>query len=533
MARGHASFFSYKLSRPYPFRWFTPVVVVGGILLTALFSVLNYAANGYVLGSTFVADPNSTLAEKAWFEKPPLSYQSRLSASCQPANIAPGTQLTANSGLQYTLGNVWTDDGTGVVALPSLTYLNNSFTNCKFQGIQICLVNYDPESNGPHWTWKRDSSATVSIDRHVHLNLSITVKGALQMDPGKFGYEFLTAKRQTQASLWFGQLLMYVRSNGGIVPVQELTAFRWKNFNQILNQMAQVNETQTGIITGVGIYVAQNPGTSNTDESSVLQDDFMTSSDQTTGYAANYGIVGGSRVEIGNPPIVDTTIGEINVGRAVDYFAKSLYSFVLADLGQRFGPNVLADSGILDEFWTACSNEIFQDAGYGFAALDIMPMRSFDTLKNTTGPIGISKATLNAQYLCQIPHRKDTGSILVAVIVADLVLLQAAWKLFSWITTFWLEKKDPEAKFCSGCAAKLGPPLVGTEGGGVDRLRNSYEMSKGSFCGSRGSHYAKVLTTQVGTLAGDGAEEPTTQVRVLAGDSDEETLKFSTLHGPT
>jgi hypothetical protein len=45
----HKSIFSYGLSRPYPYRWFTWVVVVGGILAAALFSVLNVAADGYEL----------------------------------------------------------------------------------------------------------------------------------------------------------------------------------------------------------------------------------------------------------------------------------------------------------------------------------------------------------------------------------------------------------------------------------------------------------------------------------------------------
>ena len=224
MARDHVSYFRYNLSRPYPFRWFTPVVIVGGVVLTALFPVLNFAANGYVLGSQFVADPNSTLAEKAWFEKPPFSYQSNLSASCQPADIAPGTQLTAKSGFQYDLGSFWTEDEMGAVATsPSLTYPNNSFTDCEFQGIQIFLLNYDPESNGPFWNWDRDSSATVSFYDHnislqlirigicdfsidngqvpVYLNLSIIVKSNLQGSPADDGFGFLTAKKQTHASL--------------------------------------------------------------------------------------------------------------------------------------------------------------------------------------------------------------------------------------------------------------------------------------------------------------------------------------------
>lgn len=272
MARNHASYFSYNLSRPYPFRWFTPVAILGATVLTALFSVLNFAANGYVLGSKFVADPNTTLAEKAWFEKPPFSYQSRLSTSCQAANIAPGTQLAAKSGFQYELGSVWTEDATGnSVALPSLTYLNNSFANCDFQGVQIFLLNYDPVNNGPFWNWNRDSSATVSrririyqssankqaymtctIDNSqlpTYLNLSITVKSNLQGSPANDGFGFLKAKKETHASLWFGQFLMYEFQT---VAWPEVLAdwTRWLNFNQMLYQMAKVD---IALVTNSGI----------------------------------------------------------------------------------------------------------------------------------------------------------------------------------------------------------------------------------------------------------------------------------------
>ena len=163
MTKSHSSYFSYNLSRQYPFRWFTPIAIVGAIILTTLFSVLNFATNGYVLGSKFVADPNSTLAQKAWFEKPPFSYQSKLSASCEVASIQLGTILVAKSGFQYQLDNVWTVDETGASTnLPSLTYLNNSFASCDFTGVQVILKNNDPEANGPFWTWTEDSSAVVS-----------------------------------------------------------------------------------------------------------------------------------------------------------------------------------------------------------------------------------------------------------------------------------------------------------------------------------------------------------------------------------
>jgi hypothetical protein len=65
----HESIFTYPLSRPYPFRWYTPAVIVGTLCLLALFSYLNVAMSGYelVLQTTF--DPNATIAQhslKSW-----------------------------------------------------------------------------------------------------------------------------------------------------------------------------------------------------------------------------------------------------------------------------------------------------------------------------------------------------------------------------------------------------------------------------------------------------------------------------------
>ena len=41
--------FTYSLSRPYPYKWFTWVVIIGGICAIAFFSIVNLAANGYDL----------------------------------------------------------------------------------------------------------------------------------------------------------------------------------------------------------------------------------------------------------------------------------------------------------------------------------------------------------------------------------------------------------------------------------------------------------------------------------------------------
>ena len=49
MATMAESWITYSISRPYPYRWITPLVVVGGIVLLVLFSFLNFVSSGFYL----------------------------------------------------------------------------------------------------------------------------------------------------------------------------------------------------------------------------------------------------------------------------------------------------------------------------------------------------------------------------------------------------------------------------------------------------------------------------------------------------
>lgn len=41
--------------------------------------------------------------------------------------------------------------------------------------------------------------------------------------------------------------------------------------------------------------------------------------------------------------------------------------------------------------------------------------------------------------------------MLVAILIADLVFLQAAWKVLVWSTDGVVKRQDPAAMFCEGC----------------------------------------------------------------------------------
>lgn len=64
----YESFFTYNLTRPYPYKWFSWVVGLGGLGFLVFFSIVNLAANGYALNYVYTTDPNGTLSETRWFQ---------------------------------------------------------------------------------------------------------------------------------------------------------------------------------------------------------------------------------------------------------------------------------------------------------------------------------------------------------------------------------------------------------------------------------------------------------------------------------
>ena len=72
-----------------------------------------------------------------------------------------------------------------------------------------------------------------------------------------------------------------------------------------------------------------------------------------------------------------------------------------------------------------------------------------------TGIPRVWPATIITQYLCQVPKLKSVGSMIVSIIVADLVFLQALWLIVTFLITFFLERRHPQANYCDGCTKIL------------------------------------------------------------------------------
>lgn len=158
MAPKYSSRFRYTIERPYPFRWFTPLITVTGIAATVLFTFVNIAADGYVQSVIYTTNPNSTLEEHHWYLNAPWSWISTARSSCQSPGIAIGNSYyTSNQQTgSYTVTMMNTtlgpDDDAVYPGLQSKTlgttsYLNNTLHDCQMGDLMVSFTSQQPASS--------------------------------------------------------------------------------------------------------------------------------------------------------------------------------------------------------------------------------------------------------------------------------------------------------------------------------------------------------------------------------------------------
>lgn len=129
--------------------------------------------------------------------------------------------------------------------------------------------------------------------------------------------------------------------------------------------------------------------------------------------------------------------------RLLDAFAKSYYSAVMWDLNfdrSNAFANINATQYLTTTINTAIENTT------------IVP----NPILGSSDLVG-KPAQFEIQYICSVPRKKDMGSLIISVVVADIVLLSVFWKLLNWVTLRYLRRRDPTWNLCPGCLHHSGP----------------------------------------------------------------------------
>lgn len=451
----HASRFSYSVTRPYPFAWFTPVVLIGGTIALILFSILNLVSNGYYLQIQDATDPNKTVSENIWFKHWPSYLTSKVQPSCQTIGISSNAQFTTNqSGLTYTLTGVWQDGANGTTVLPSLTYQNNILSNCTVNAIEIDLESFDRLAMQIAYTqWGAQlygyttcsiatPSGTVSFNLTAGYNY---IPESVSWDNSTL-YTFLSPDKSHRASLWWGESLL---------------SMYWIYLIWTLQQIRE-NVPNGSVPLRKGTLYFEPDVAGNQQDKAIMSLDFFNLFSrflQDQPGQVIYPYYPSADPELSNSISALVAGNEYpNIWIPADSLAKSFYSAILTDLGQvSASPNVLTDTETLQAFTTNFSYIL----NYSQNA-NVRPgpaLENYNTLGASTGPLGTTPSVIFDKYICQVPMLKSTGNIIVSVLIADLVFMQALWQLLKLATEyFFLNKKrmGSDVNYCEGCSRQSG-----------------------------------------------------------------------------
>jgi hypothetical protein len=459
-----SSIFSYNLSRPYPFKWFTPVVFTSGVIAIVLFSLLNFVSNGYFLSVEAVTNPNATVSQGVWFNHWPSFITAKVQPTCQSADISVNSKFFTNqTGLTYTLTSVWqrAENVKQNNISSSLTYHNNRIQDCVTNAIEVDLEAQDRLAAQIAWAeWGAHlrayaTCAVTGASGYTMFNLTAEydyVPEDVSFDDSTL-FSFISRDKDVRASLWWGESLLsmywaYLTRTMQDIRVNETVAGN-AGIRKGTIYFTPHNVTRSGSINANYFKPSNNSSTdiTNLDYFNV---DYRFLIDKTLG---NFGILFPGDNDF------PTTISNLdfhetypNIWVSADSLAKSFYSTIMTDLGQvsSTSSNILTNATTLQYFTSNFSLILRHIAN----AQPGPAIQDFNTLKSQTGPLNVTPSVIFSKYLCQIPKQKSAGNIFIAVLIADLVFLQALWQLLTFCTeTFLLKRKrmGPEVGYCEGC----------------------------------------------------------------------------------
>ncbi|KAF6803188.1 hypothetical protein CSOJ01_11053 [Colletotrichum sojae] len=451
----HQSWFSYSISKPYPFRWFTPVALVGGLVLAVVVSLFNLSANGYYLKTIYTSDPNGTVAHAnaLWFRKRPFNWQDDVQAECQPHLLAVGDSFfTSNLGLRYTVRTIADKDSR---SRSTMSYKNNTLTDCVPTTIELRLRKVDTAvpPAAPWWMSWTDSTMTATLDCVVVTDdgpMTVTLVAA-DTGSGDHTYDYVVDDDSARGGFWWGTRLLNAYWNGVMTTAAHMTNL----------------DGSKRYVVRAGFTYTPNPSQKDIRTNTFFSHYWWLANDDSS--ISNKGEKDGLEKYNSNK-----WYGSASLTEGL-HTAKILHSLLSLDLGNCRAPSLLLDDDSLryailapDDSFRArgalLNGSTAQMFGYDRYSMIPSPERAnitnleglvylkdaYGALRNLTGPLGCTNATIVTQYICSVPQQKSWGVMFFSILLADLVFLQAAWKILSWTADMFVPRGNPEAMSCQG-----------------------------------------------------------------------------------
>ncbi|KAF2027288.1 hypothetical protein EK21DRAFT_50362, partial [Setomelanomma holmii] len=439
----YESIFSYGLSRPYPFQWFTPAVFVGGIIATALFSFLNIAATGYEMVTVETPNPNVTVAEKNFFTNWPSFMAANTKPSCESKILGVSNgYYTNNTAFSYRLESIWQNAEDVPRYFGDIPYYNNALHDCKLPTIEIFFQGLDRSAlQIARQQWgaelKADIECVVDIpegSRIVKLTTTYDLNSAVDRFPGR--------DEKSKPSLWWGESLLswyYIKLTSDIymatrnAAAADVNKKTYKGYMQYIPPFGPINRTED--ITSPKFFNNTTPGCF-----------FVPWSDDGIERTVHF-----CTPETGLQPFAKSELWA-----TAATITKIFHSTVLLDLGQS-NPNILVDPKLLEIFSKNITAIAKQQAagddkwGWGNNIQVQKPGLAYGPFTSANAmnwKLSAQPSVVSVTYLCQVPHLKGTSSLVFSVLIADFVLLQVLWKVFILLVDYFAIRRHADMASC-------------------------------------------------------------------------------------
>jgi hypothetical protein len=474
----YESFFSYPVGRQYPYRWFTPTVIVGGIVLAALVSFDNVIASGYELAAMSTNNPNETIAHPRWYGSInwPSIFTDKVQATCAASIFNLNSQVFTNNGVfAYTLQKIWRKKGNDtIVKLGSLVYLNNPLRDCNVTSVNILIPSRDSRDNllnarsNPGVVLEAYAQCSIDVDTSLTDDMNgptyfelVATFDAVNRDVGYF----ISSNKTTQASLYWGQSLLQLY---------------WRVFAR--NYKLAANGTVKDGLYHATIILTRNStakvGTAAEVESLEF---FHVECFTEHSYCNKKSVPRLMQIHTGSDPYP-------SIWKSVDVLGKAMWFSVLTDLGrnQSAVPNMLVEPRLLANLTSNFTSEYNGSISSSFHKG--LAQAPFDPNATPLPNLNATQATLITNYVCQVPRMKSAGRLFSTVLQANLVYLQNAYALFVFIISYLLYHRNPDVNYCDGCRGVIGHRaqqsddqyalLTGQVGAKLDNQDSSSSMHK-------------------------------------------------------
>lgn len=463
--------FSYSVTRQYPYRWFMPVAVVGGIVLAVLFSAVNYFFNAFNMVTLATDDPDS-LITRFQLENVPEIFRSKIKPRCQDTVIPFGSNIYTNqTALSYQLLSVNDQES------PALTYHNQPLGGCSAEKVII-----DFQNNAG-----RQAALVSRSGWDVTVNAEIVCRIGFYDTTQNWRDLYLGARYDPLSPIATPGVSRFILVNASLSfawAETVLLGFWTETVTAIFHQTAQgldaPDSTSSLFNLSSGYITFQNPHRDIKNASFFQKGQYAFFNARSEGFVGNFSTESSTSYET-----LITDAPWPNVWAPAGRLAKAMFSVIGADLSwdgytETFynvkgwetweiwsgrDPVNLSMIATPDQlhYWSENLTQIWDASTVTSKDSLSTGLRMTQYNEVSDGALNFTHSVISTTYTCQVPQIKSGFNVFISIFVADLVLLRVAWTLYNLVVTYFLNSRHPDSNLCLGCLERGRTDDAGTE----------------------------------------------------------------------